>query len=396
MSIIFSKVGIQQSILIFFSFLLLFILSRQVPFDSFSFIMNLSLGAILLLSFKDIANRLKRNSDFLLLFTVSVSLLVLAFFYSLFLQNDFGNVLRFFIVFGFVAISYFIELPRKVLYIFVYLMVFHAVLIILFSLYLTLFFDIDSYLPIRFFFTEKGWGDVFTYNGWFYRIQIKGNALLPVAFFTTFYVSFPRRTLIRLLLFLGCIYAGNIAYIVVVFFFLVGFFLKTTSLNLLMKRVVVLLLFFIISVFPVYQYFIKETLELKSDSSLPTRVDQVNVLMDDLSENDFYLIFGRGIGHTIEKISPYRDYRGNIYFELQSLYVLNQIGVLGFIFFIFYNIYMSLRLYNGGLLFFYLCYIIYAFTNPYIFDTNHIVVILLLNIIQSNEIKKSCRHYNLV
>jgi hypothetical protein len=107
--------------------------------------------------------------------------------------------------------------------------------------------------------------------------------------------------------------------------------------------------------------------------------------MDDLSENNTYLLLGRGIGHTIEKITPSRDYRGNIYFELQTFYVLNQLGLFGFIMFLFYNVYMSIRLYSKWLILIYVSYIIYAFTNPYIFDTNHIVVILLLNTLQNNE-----------
>lgn len=376
---------LKNKVLIFFSFLFLFILSRQVPFDSFSFLMNISLGMLIVFSLKDIVDRMSEKKDLFFMFVIVVSFLIVFFFYSLFLENKIANVVRFFLILFFLAISYFIVLPRKVLSIFIYLFVLHALLITFFSLYLSFFFTMDNYLPVRFFFQEKGWGDVFTYNGWFYRIQIKGNALLPVAFFTTFFYKISHGRLIKCILLIGCVFAGNIAYLIAIFFFLIIYFLKTSSLNTLIKRFLILCVVVLLSIFPVYKYFIKETLALKNESSLPTRIDQIDVLMDDMSENKFYIVFGRGLGHTIEKITPYRDYRGDVYFELQSLYILNQLGVLGFSLFLLYNIYISFRLFNIWLIFIYLCYILYAFTNPYIFDTNHVVVILILNTIQNNE-----------
>jgi hypothetical protein len=379
------KINLNKSALIFFSILLLFILSRQVPFGSFSFLMNISLGMIIILSFKEVVNKMVKKKDLFFFFIVVVSFLIIEFFYSLFLQNIIGNVIRFFLILFFIAISYFVVLPKKILTVFIYLFVLHALLITLFSLYLTFFFTIDNYLPIRFFFQEMGWGDVFTYNGWFYRIQIKGNALLPVAFFISFFSEISHKKLIRGILLVSCVFAGNIAYLIAIFFFLVVYSLKTQSLNILFKRFLILSIMLLISLVPIYKYFIKDTIELKSDSSLPTRTDQINVLMDDMTEKSFYIAFGRGLGHTIEKVTSFRDYRGDVYFELQSLYILNQIGVLGFTFFFLYNVYISFRLFNVWLIFIYGCYILYAFTNPYIFDTNHVVVILILNSIQNNE-----------
>lgn len=379
----YSGSSVKNKILYVFSFLLFFLLTRQVPFDSFSSLMNLSLVGIIFFSVSDILKRTHNKYD-LLVFLI-ISFFILSFFYSLLLLNELPNVFRFFLIFVFLSISYFIVLPNKSISVFLNLCVLQALLISIFSLILTFFFTVDNYLPIRAFFLEKSWGDVYTFNGWFYRVQVKGSALLPVAFFITFFYNIGNKRLIRTILFIGCLFAGNTAYLIAISVFLGVYFLKTNNIQSLFNRVLLIILFVALTFLPIYNYYIKDTIEQKNDSSLPARVEQVNLLMDDLSENNTYLLLGRGIGHTIEKITPSRDYRGNVYFELQTFYVLNQLGLIGFVVFLLYHAYMSIKIYSKWLILIYVCYIIYAFTNPYIFDTNHIVVILLLNTLQKNE-----------
>lgn len=373
----------KNKVLFVFSFLLFFLVTRQVPFDNFSFVMNLSLVAIILISISDILKKIYNKFDVFIFITISF--FIAQFLYSLLLSNELSNIFRFFLIFVFLTISYHIILPKRIVSVFLYLCVLQALLISIFSLILSYFFTVNNYLPIRAFFLERGWGDVYTFNGYFYKIQVKGNALLPVAFFTTFFYKIKYIRLIRIILFLGCIFAGNTAYLISIIFFLGVFFLKTNNIISLYKRALVIFLFAGLTLMPLYKYFIEETIEKKNESSLPARIEQVNLLMNDLSEKKTYLFLGRGIGHTIEKITSIRDYRGNVYFELQTFYVLNQLGLLGFSFFLIYNIYTSIRLYSKWLILLYVCYILYAFTNPYIFDTNHIVVILILNTLQNNE-----------
>jgi hypothetical protein len=379
------KINSRDFLLTLVSFVFLLILSRQVPFDSYSSIMNISLVMIFFAGFKMIYAKLIKRLDFLVFFLLMVLLLISNFSHSIFQLNDVGNATRFGIIILLISLAYFVFLPKQVITIFLYLYIFHAIVLILFEFYLTTLVTVDNYLPIRFFFQNRGWGDVFTYNGWFYRIQIKGNALLPVAFFTTFFYKIPRINLVRFILLTGCIIAGNVAFLISIAVFLIGFNLKSTNTNMLIKRLSIVSLIVVLMFIPVYAFFIKETLELKQES-LSVRSDQISVLMDDLTEHSLYTLFGRGLGHTIEVVSPYRDYRGDTYFELQSLYILNQIGVLGFAFLLFYNIYVSFNTYKIGLFFVYFCYVLYAFTNPYIFDTNHVAVILILNTLQRNEI----------
>lgn len=54
------------------------------------------------------------------------------------------------------------------------------------------------------------------------------------------------------------------------------------------------------------------------------RKDQAEVLF---SGN---IITGNGVGNTITAKTKYRDYSGPDYFEVQTLYVINQIGIIGY------------------------------------------------------------------
>lgn len=379
-----NKYKFSNNLLIFFGFILFFILSRQVPFDFLSFLMNLALLAIVLLSLKRVIYRMNKNSDLFFLFVVASSFLIFYFFYSFLLGNEVSNVFRFGLIIFFLLISYFIVLPIKIIKLFIYLYSIHALLIIFFSLLISFYLTNSDYLPIRAFIREKEWGDIFTYNDWFYRVQIKGNALLPVAFFTTFYYNIKYRNIIRVILLFGCIVAGNFAYLIAVFLFLVLFYIKTNDFKTNVKRVSFIFFFAVIFSIPLYNYFIKDTLELKSEGSLPLRKEQFNLLIDDMSEN-YYYVFGKGLGNTLNKVTSYRDYKNDVYFELQSVYFLNQIGFLGMMLFVFYHCYFTMRLFSRGLILLYSCFIFYALTNPYIFDTNHFAVILILNSLQNNE-----------
>ncbi|HCT3329922.1 TPA: polymerase, partial [Proteus mirabilis] len=66
-------------------------------------------------------------------------------------------------------------------------------------------------------------------------------------------------------------------------------------------------------------------------SSLGTRFDQANALMIGLAESYYDILFGQGLGSKLNIITAVRDYRKFIYYELQSLYILYQIGFLGFL-----------------------------------------------------------------
>ena len=81
--------------------------------------------------------------------------------------------------------------------------------------------------------------------------------------------------------------------------------------------------------------------------SIPTRFDQVNHLIRDLTETPITLLFGQGFGNVINVITDYRDYRNNYYFELQTIYILNQVGILYFVLFWVTNIIFMIKFWGN-------------------------------------------------
>ena len=63
---------------------------------------------------------------------------------------------------------------------------------------------------------------------------------------------------------------------------------------------------------------------LRKNESLGTRADQYNVLIGALTSDVSNFIFGNGLGGTLSVSTSFRDYTGDIYFELQGLYYIYQ------------------------------------------------------------------------
>jgi hypothetical protein len=124
---------------------------------------------------------------------------------------------------------------------------------------------------------------------------------------------------------------------------------------------------FCIAIYP----FIKAQIKQKSIQSNVVRMEQVKTL---LSEN---IITGNGLGNYIKINTSTRAYNGDLYFELQSLYIINQIGVIGYILFMVCTIYIFYKQ-NRKMLPIYLIYLFYSFWNPYCFDTTHMMTAILL------------------
>lgn len=371
----------------FLFFILFFIVTRQVPFSDYSLIANV---AVLLLVFGMITyNRLNIvNISF-----ISLWLCILVQ-YSLFKGNEFSLILHFALAILLLMISNFVEnIPREIIKIFFILISIQSIFLIIVEIVLNIFFTQSSYLFLREYFVDKGWGDLYTYNGYFYRVQVKGNALIPIAFYLTFikevkeYIKYIK--VHRVLAFIGICIAGNFAFWISTGLFIVGyslFFGKNKIIKLtIIGGAIVLMSGFLLN-------YILEVILRKSES-LGTRGDQYNVLMNALTSDITDFIFGNGLGSTLSVRTSFRDYTGDIYFELQGVYYLFQLGVLNSIIFFGLMCYFALKkIHDKDLLFVYVVYVSYAISNPYFLDTNHIVLIVVLRLIY--ECRKENRLYN--
>jgi len=245
--------------------------------------------------------------------------------------------------------------------------------------------DVTFYNFIRQTATSNGWGDIYTLNNLYYNIQIKGNALLPVAFMVTFLnnIDIKRILLIRLLLLIAVFFSGNFAYLVAISIFLLFFSIyRINTFFKLYKWGMYLTLFFLMSSFPIYKY-INNTLTEKKDDSIYERYQQSELLLNELKKNPITFLMGLGQGATLDKSTSTRDYKDLTYFELQIIYFFYQLGLIMFFIFLFLYFYLAFISFTDKyLILIYSCYIIYSLTNPYIFDTNNIIVIILLNSLQ--------------
>jgi len=280
-----------------------------------------------------------------------------------------------------IILAYFLNGEKIYISIFIFFISIQAIFVISFEIYLITYFDLKTYMPIRHYFLDNSLGDIYTFNGAFWYVQPRGNALLPFGLFVTFiyYKGFIKYFLSAI--FLGAIIcAGNFAYILGISFFALMLYIhyvKWTIKNIVINGFLILILIFTVSV-PIYNSFSK-VVEKKALSSNPMRIEQASVLIDNVSENIITLLTGKGLGNTINLQTSMRDYTNNIYYELQIIYALNQMGFIYFIYFILFNVILALTYIKYKILLItYSSYILYGLFNPYILDTNHIIVILIL------------------
>lgn len=343
--------------------------------------MNISLILFFIISYKHILQNIHKNKILKQLAFITIGLLLLMIFYALYLGNEPSLIIRFFIILVLIVLAYFVKANKKYVNIFMFFIVLQAILVISFEAILVIFFDEKSYLSIRHHFLNNDFGDIYTTTGTWWKVQLRGNALLPFAFFISI-ILYRKKIRIFLggLFLLAIVCAGNFAFILGVLLFTVLYYIyskRWTVQKIVLNGLVGGLFISVISI-PAYSYFV-EIVEKKAVSSNPIRLDQIKVLVDNMSESISTILFGQGLGNTVNAVTQWRDYSDNIYYELQTLYILNQVGIIFFVIFILVNILFAKYVIKYGLLMItYGVYIFYAFFNPYFLDTNHIVVIIIL------------------
>ncbi|MBJ9903667.1 hypothetical protein [Acinetobacter bereziniae] len=377
----------RQAVYSFLFFIVVFIVTRQVPFSDYSLIANI---AVLILVFGMVSyDRL----NIINICLVALWLCVLVQ-YSLFRGNEYSLILHFMLAILLLITSNFVEnVPKKILKIFFILISIQCIFLIIMEVVLNTYYTQSSYLVLREYFSDKGWGDLYTYNGYFYRVQVKGNALIPVAFYLTFikevqqYIKYIK--IHRVLAFIGICIAGNFAFWISTALFIVGYSLIFGK-NKILKIITIFSAFILMS--GLLLDYVLEVLSRKGES-LGTRGDQYNVLISNLTNSISNFIFGNGLGSTLSVRTSFRDYTGDIYFELQGIYYFFQLGILNAIIFFGLMCYFAIKkIYYKDLLFIYGVYVSYAVSNPYFLDTNHIVLIIVLRLIY--EFRKENRLYN--
>jgi hypothetical protein len=366
--------------LVFFFLVVLFV-TRQIPLMKYSFIMNISLFIFFILNSKYIIQNIRKNKFIGLSTSFIVMMLFFMVFYSFCLGNNLFLITRFFIILGLILFAYFVKPHTEYISIFIFFITLQALFVIGLEIFLIIFFDDQSYRPLRMYFLNNNFGDIYISTGKLFRIQLMGNALLPFAFFISMiYYEKKKKKFFTSIFLIAILCAGNFAFILGVLLFSVLYYIYTTkwTMQKLAQNTIFGIVLFLIVSFPAFNYLI-EVVKYKSMESNPVRIDQANVLINDLSENFGTALFGKGLGNTIDVTTQWRNYSNSIYYELQSLYILNQVGILFFVLYVTINIIIAKYIMkHTSVILAYFCYIFYALFNPYFLDTNHIVAIIVL------------------
>ncbi|EJG7542211.1 O146 family O-antigen polymerase [Escherichia coli] len=365
---------------------MIFFLFRQYPLLKYSSIMNVS--CLLFLIF--VTFFIKRGVFSSGIFLFSLIFLSVHGLYSLYSGNDPVLISRFYIILILIIVSYYAAIKSiSYINIFIFLAVTQAFVIIGLEAFMFLNFRFSDYSAIRNYFIDNQFGDIYTYNGFFYHIQIKGNALLLFSYMISFYLYNKTNNKLYLLssmfLALAVLFCGNLAFYItfLIHAFIFLFLRKARTYNQLLLKVFIFLITFGVFISCSGMEYLVKAYELKFQganfSSMGTRFDQFNVLIDDLFENVLTALVGQGLGNIINVQTAVRNYSDYIYYELQAVYFLNQLGVLLFLLFVIINVILTLKFIKPiELRIVYMLYILYALVNPYMLDTNHVVVVFIL------------------
>ncbi|MFC3293684.1 hypothetical protein [Modicisalibacter luteus] len=334
--------------------------------------------AFFVLSFRGICRVCRKNIGACLLLFLGLLIVTFHVFYSVTLGNDLFLIIRFALIASLLLICYFVIPHTNYINLFLFFLTLQAVFLIAFEIYMVWNYFSQDYSEVRNFFRVNEWGDVYTFNGYFWKIQLKGNALIPFALFVSLiYFQGKKRFAYSVLFILAIIVAGNFAFVLGTALFLVLFYFLKNRLTLidLTNKMTLMSILFLVFLIPVSSY-LAEVVQIKSSHSNPVRIDQAVVLMENVGQQPF---LGMGFGNLVNKATEFRDYSGSIYYELQALYFINQMGILFFSFFAVLHAAFTLLFIRYKLLIAsYLSYILYSLFNPYLLDTNHIVVIVVL------------------
>lgn len=317
------------------------------------------------------------NSNWLKAYCAYVFYIVLMILLSIMRATTLNNIIRFSLI---LLVLPLFCIEKNTDFTFEYnIFIFFAIIKSIFISYIAIeLLRTGSYLEYRSLAHIEGYGDIYISSfDHLPKIQVQGNAFLPFAHILASCVFNKdkniKNLLIAIILFLGTVAAGNSAFILglsLYYGFVMIRYLKQRHKTLLMSLLVIAFLLIGVVAFTIYSY---NTMQAKAEHSNAVRVEQLKALT-----SDSYFVVGNGIGHEINYSGNLIKYSGNNkYFELQTLYIFNQIGLIGML--LIYSLLLIPLCKTGKLeLTIFLIYLIYSFWNPYCFDTTEMIVLALL------------------
>lgn len=312
--------------------------------------------------------------------------LVLMAFFSIAEGEGIQNIIRFFLILIMIPLFCVIEPGdfTKEKQVFIFFAVLKCLLLLYYAF---LIYKNGSYVEYRSWARENNYGDMYINpSTGLPSIMVQGNGILPVAFLINLEdkkISASKRRLYNIIILIGIVLAGNMAFILAIAAYCgikLSHNILISDISSTKKMCFTIMLIIAVSGFiPIGLRILSE----KADWSNAIRLRQAKVLLDN------YIILGNGLGHGIYADIGFRVYNGDTYFELQTLYIYNQIGLIGLIAF-YYLIFSPFSKKHKLNIYILIVYIIYSFWNPYCFDTTEMMTIaLLVNYPLSTKVKPS-------
>lgn len=261
---------------------------------------------------------------------------------------------------------------------------FQAIIISLISLYLSVTGSYDVWQVIRQSALSSGIGDIWTSDGFYYRVQLRGNHLIFIAWLVQMIligVSSGRDKLVTLGLSVGLLAAGNASYIICMF--LCGIFLSIRARKLHLYHLLIgISLPFVLYLTGFFSTFM-DVLARKFggvESSNGARLEQLSTIFNAISQNGYYF-WGAGAGAPYP-IGMYGDTGWRTltqYLELQTFFYFYKFGLFPGLLLVLVLLLPILLISQSSLRIFYLFYLLGSFLNPYMLDANHLLVLLIIS-----------------
>lgn len=349
----------------------------QVPYIEYAGYITIGLAAFLVLDVRKAFKIFTITSKSGILYIALLILSSLNLLWSIANGNELSNAFRFYLILMLIPVcSFFANHESEILYkIFCIFSLGKAIMLIVLAV---MVIQAGSYTELRVWSQANNYGDIYTVFEIIPRIQLKSNALLVIAFMISFYRT-RKFTLYNLIILLSVLCAGNLAFLVGVALFLGWIYSKRIDLKHL--RIKDLLAGFTVSLllagFCVYagnQIAVKGGLGSNGDlnSSNGMRYAQAQILVDT------NVLYGRGFGSSV----PDAIYLGRSpdaqYYELQTLYIYYQVGLIILLLFIHMTLITSYHSYSKDGFVVFIIYLLFSFFNPYCMDSTQMITMILL------------------
>ncbi len=349
----------------------------QVPYIEYAGYITIGLAAFLLLDIQKAFKIFTTTSKSGILYTVLLVLCSLNLLWSLANGIELADAFRFYLIVMLIPLCpFFVNRESEILYkIFCTLSLGKSIMLIVLA---AMVVQAGSYSELRIWAQTNNYGDIYTVFDVIPRVQLKGNALLVIAFMVSFYKN-QKFTLYNLIILLSVLCAGNLAFLGGIALFFGWLYFKKIDFKHLRIRdllagTIVALFLAGFSVFAGNQVALKGGLGSDGDlsSSNGMRYAQFQILTDTNA------LCGKGFGSSVPDAVYLGRSSDSQYYELQTLYIYYQVGLVILLLFIYISLSTSRQSYSKDGFMVFIIYILFSFFNPYCMDSTQMITMILL------------------